>query len=172
MSGLLISKSQKSKGNGQRQRLLHVLVRRQPSTGRAKAGSVKPNLIAYTRSSPELGCVGDDEALWRSGRHGSPDRARRLAGSASAGSPPRGLCAVGCFSRSERHAVWNALAARSGHRNRDSRPPTQPSPVTPEYVHCEGSATIWMSAARSLSASPRATMSSRCLRTTIAAGSC
>ena len=60
---------------------------------------------------PEINCVGADEALWRSGRQGSPDRARRLAGSAS--------------SRSERHAAGRAIAARSGHRNRDSSASTQ-----------------------------------------------
>ena len=71
-------------------------------------GLVVGTLLVETHAPlcPELGCVGDAEALWRSGRHRSPDRARRLMGSAS--------------SRSERRAVRSALAARSGHRNRDS----------------------------------------------------
>ncbi|MGH9252987.1 MAG: glycosyltransferase family 39 protein [Vicinamibacterales bacterium] len=99
----------------------------------------RPNLVLLVvpmlafvmmRPTPEVGCVGDDEALWRSGRHGSPDRARRLRESAS--------------SRSWRAAAARVLAARSGHRpasakasaarhsfseggNRDSSSPTQPS---------------------------------------------
>ena len=31
-------------------------------------------------TTSELGCIGDGEALWRSGRHQSPDRAKRLMG--------------------------------------------------------------------------------------------
>jgi len=52
----------------------------------------------------ELSCIGDGEALWRSGRFRTPDRARRLGGSAS--------------SRSERHAA--ASAPRSAVRPPES----------------------------------------------------
>src|SRR5262245_11535202 len=51
--------------------------------GLAKVRADAPVLMQDSSGGlkPAINCVDADEALWRSGRQGSPDRARRLTGS-------------------------------------------------------------------------------------------